>query len=225
MQPAKAFSSSVGSKLLIAFTGLALLIFLVAHLAGNLLFLIGPEAFNEYGHKLTSNPLIYGAELGLLAVFVLHVIKTIGLVAKSSAARPDGYSKRKWAKTKNPRSRKSLASSTMIVTGTITLLFIVTHLITFKFGTYYESNVAGVRDLYRLQMGVFSNPLYVGFYIVSMVVILFHLWHGVSSAMQSLGISSPTWTPRILVTGRAIAVILGRGFAILPVYTFIVGMR
>ena len=68
MQPAKAFSSSVGSKLLIAFTGLALLIFLVAHLAGNLLFLIGPEAFNEYGHKLTSNPLIYGAELGLLAV-------------------------------------------------------------------------------------------------------------------------------------------------------------
>lgn len=225
MQPAKAFSSSVGSKLLIAFTGLALLIFLVAHLAGNLLFLIGPEAFNEYGHKLTSNPLIYGAELGLLAVFVLHIIKTIGLVMKSSAARPEGYAKKKWAKTKNPRSRKSLASSTMIVTGTITLLFVVTHLITFKFGAYYESAVPGVRDLYRLQMGVFSNPLYVGFYIVSMGVILFHLWHGVSSALQSFGISSPTWTPRIIAIGRAIAVILGLGFAILPVYTFIVGMR
>ena len=82
-----------------------------------------------------------------------------------------------------------------------------------------------MRDLYRLQMGVFSNPLYVGFYIVSMGVILFHLWHGVSSALQSFGISSPTWTPRIIAIGRAIAVILGLGFAILPVYTFIVGMR
>lgn len=225
MQPAKAFSSSVGSKFLIAFTGLALLIFLIAHLAGNLLFMVGPEAFNEYGHKLISNPLIYIAELGLLAVFVLHIIQTVRLVARSYSARPQGYAKRKWAKTKNPASRKSLASSTMIVTGTITLLFVVTHLLTFKFGVHYESAEPGVRDLYRLQLEVFSNPLYVGFYIVAMGLILFHLWHGVSSAMQSFGVSSPKWTPRILFTGRALAVILGVGFAILPVYTFFVGMR
>ena len=114
MQPAKAFSSSIGSKFLIAFTGLALLIFLIAHLAGNLLFLAGPAAFNEYSHKLISNPLIYVAEMGLVAVFLLHIVQTIGLVARSYSARPQGYAKRKWAKTKSDHSRKTIASSTMI---------------------------------------------------------------------------------------------------------------
>src|SRR5215208_157675 len=103
----KAFSSSVGSKFLIALTGLFLLIFLVAHLAGNLLFIAGPDAFNEYSHRLVSNPLVYVAELGLLAIFGLHIIKTVGLVAGSYAARPQGYARKQWAKTKNDRSRKS----------------------------------------------------------------------------------------------------------------------
>jgi succinate dehydrogenase / fumarate reductase, cytochrome b subunit len=224
MQPQKAFSSSIGSKFLIALTGLFLVIFLIAHLAGNLLFIAGPDAFNEYSHKLISNPLVYVAELGLLAIFVLHIFKTVGLVAGSYSARPQRYAKKKWAKSKNDRSRKSVSSSTMIVTGTITLLFVVTHLVTFKFGTYYETS-AGIRDLYRLQLAVFSNPGYVAFYIVAMGVIVFHLWHGVSSAMQSLGVNSAAWTPRLQWLGRGLAVILGLGFAILPVYTFVMGMR
>jgi succinate dehydrogenase / fumarate reductase cytochrome b subunit len=222
MQPAKAFSSSIGSKFLIAFTGLSLLIFLVAHLAGNLLFIAGPDAFNEYSHKLVSNPLVYVAEIGLLAVFVLHIIKTVGLVSGSYAARPQGYARRKWAKTKNDHSRKSISSSTMIVTGVITLLFVVTHLMTFKYGAYYETP-DGIRDLYSLQLAVFSNPGYVAFYVVAMVVIIFHLWHGASSAMQSFGFNNPTWAPRFIVGGRILAVVLGLGFAILPVYTFFVG--
>jgi succinate dehydrogenase / fumarate reductase cytochrome b subunit len=220
----KAFSSSIGSKFLIALTGLFLVIFLVAHLAGNLLFIAGPDAFNEYSHKLVSNPLVYVAELGLLAIFALHIIKTVGLVAGSYAARPQGYAKRKWAKTKNSNSRKSVSSSTMIVTGTIMLLFVVTHLVTFKFGPYYET-ADGIRDIYRLQLAVFSNPGYVAFYIVAMTVILFHLWHGVTSAMQSFGINSPTWSPRLQWLGRGLAIALGLGFAVLPVYTYIVGVR
>ena len=224
MQPHKAFSSSIGSKFLIALTGLFLVIFLVAHLAGNLLFIAGPDAFNEYSHKLISNPLVYVAELGLLAIFVIHIFKTVGLVAGSRSARPDRYAKKKWAKSKNDRSRKSVSSSTMIVTGTITLLFVVTHLATFKFGAYYETT-AGIRDLYRLQLAVFSNPGYVAFYLVAMGVIVFHLWHGASSAMQSFGVNSPTWTPRLQWIGRGLAVIIGLGFAILPVYTFAMGMR
>jgi succinate dehydrogenase / fumarate reductase cytochrome b subunit len=220
----KAFSSSIGSKFLIAFTGLSLLVFLIAHLAGNLLFIVGPDAFNEYAHKLISNPLVYVAEFGLLAVFVLHIFKTVGMIAGSYSARPQGYAKKKWAKSKNDRSRKSVASATMILTGTITLLFVVTHLVTFKFGTYYETT-AGIRDLYRLQLAVFSNPAYVAFYIVAMGVIVFHLWHGTSSAMQSFGVDSPTWTPRVKWVGRGLAVVLGLGFAMLPVYTFVMGMR
>jgi succinate dehydrogenase / fumarate reductase, cytochrome b subunit len=224
MQPHKTFSSSIGSKFLIALTGIFLVIFLIAHLAGNLLFIAGPDAFNEYAHKLTSNPLVYVAELGLLVIFALHIIKTIALVAGSYSARPQGYAKRKWAKTKNARSRKSVSSSTMILTGTITLLFVVTHLATFKFGTYYETP-DGVRDLYRLQLAVFSNPGYVAFYIVSMGVIVFHLWHGASSAMQSCGVNSPTWSPRLQLLGRGLAVAIGLGFAMLPVYTFVIGAR
>jgi succinate dehydrogenase / fumarate reductase cytochrome b subunit len=224
MHPQKAFSSSIGSKFLIALTGLLLLGFLIAHLAGNLLFIAGPDAFNEYSHSLVSNPLIYAAELGLVAIFLLHIFKTVGLVIGSYSARPDRYAKKKWAKTKNDRSRKSVASSTMIVTGTIVLLFVVTHLMTFKFGPYYETP-DGIRDLYRLQLAVFSNPGYVAFYVVAMGVILFHLWHGVASALQSFGIDSPTWTPRLLLAGRGLAVLLGLGFAILPIYTFVVGAR
>lgn len=222
MNPQKALSSSVGSKFLIAFTGLALFIFLIAHLAGNLLFIVGPEAFNNYSHALISNPLVYGAEAGLLAVFLLHIVKTVGAFAGNVAARPDRYAVRKWARSKNDRSRKSVASSTMIVTGTILLLFVVTHLVTFKFGAYYETP-EGIRDLYRLQLAVFSSPLYVIFYLVAMGVVLFHLWHGIASAAQSFGIDSPHWTPRILLAGRALAVLIGLGFAALPIYTFAVG--
>src|SRR5215204_3554467 len=131
MHPHKAFSSSIGSKFLIALTGLFLVIFLVGHLAGNLLFIAGPDAFNHYSHSLTSNPLVYVAELGLVVLFLLHIFKTVGMFAGSFAARPERYAKKKWAKSKSARSRKSLASSTMILTGTITLVFVVTHLATF----------------------------------------------------------------------------------------------
>ena len=104
MQPHKAFSSSIGSKFLIALTGLFLLIFLIGHLAGNLLFIAGPDAFNHYSHNLTSNPLVYVAEIGLVVLFVLHIFKTVGLISSSYAARPERYATKKWAKT-NPGSR------------------------------------------------------------------------------------------------------------------------
>ena len=218
----KALSSSIGSKFLIAFTGLLLFLFLVSHLAGNLLFILGPDAFNHYSHALTSNPLILVAEVGLLAIFALHIVKTVWMFATNRRARPARYATRKWAKTKNDRSRKSLSSTTMILTGTITLLFVVTHLVTFKYGPYYET-ADGIRDLYRLQLAVFSNPGYVAFYLVAMTVIGFHLWHGVSSAAQSFGLDSPQWTPRIIWTGRILAAVITAGFALLPIFTFVVG--
>jgi succinate dehydrogenase / fumarate reductase cytochrome b subunit len=217
----QAASTSVGSKILIAFTGLALAVFLIAHLAGNLLFLAGPDAFNEYSHALVSNPLVYLAEAGLIVVFLLHIGKTVAGFVANKAARPEAYAAKRWAKTKNPKSRKSVASSTMILTGTFTALFVVTHLLTFKFGAWYETP-DGIRDLYRLQVQVFSNPAYVAFYLVAMAVIFFHLWHGLSSAAQSLGVDHPTWTPRILVLGRVLTAAIAGGFFMLPIATFVV---
>ena len=218
----QAFSSSIGSKFVIALTGLFLFLFLVSHLAGNLLFILCPDAFNHYAHSLISNPLILVAEGGLVALFLLHIVKTIQMFAANRGARPDRYAASKWAKTKNDRSRKTLSSTTMILTGTITLLFVITHLVTFKFGPYYET-AEGIRDLYRLQLAIFSNPGYVAFYLVAMTVIGFHLWHGISSAAQSFGLDSPRWTPRIIWTGRLLTAVITAGFALLPVYTFVVG--
>ena len=218
----QAFSSSIGSKFVIALTGLFLFLFLVSHLAGNLLFILGPDAFNHYAHSLISNPLILVAEGGLVALFLLHIVKTIQMFAANRGARPDRYAASKWAKPKHDRSRKTLSSTTMILTGTITLLFVITHLVTFKFGPYYET-AEGIRDLYRLQLAIFSNPGYVAFYLVAMTVIGFHLWHGISSAAQSFGLDSPRWTPRIIWTGRLLTAVITAGFALLPVYTFVVG--
>jgi succinate dehydrogenase / fumarate reductase cytochrome b subunit len=220
MRLLQASASSIGSKVLIAFTGLGLTVFLLTHLAGNLLFLTGPDAFNQYSHALISNPLIYVIELGLLGVFFLHVAKTVAGVLGNRAARPDRYTVSRWARSKNPRSRKSLASTTMILTGTVTALFVVTHLATFKFGPAYQTP-EGIRDLYRLQLEVFTSPAYVVFYLAAIGVIVFHLWHGLASALQSLGVSHPVWSPRLVVAGRVLAGVIGAGFFILPIYTFL----
>ena len=219
--PSRVFSSSIGSKLLIALTGLALFIFLVGHLAGNLLFIVGPPAFNQYSHKLVSNPLVYVAEAGLIVVFLVHIYKTVRLYATSKEARPVGYVRKEWA---GPPSRKTLASSTMIFTGIVIFGFVILHLRKFKFGPWYET-ADGMRDLYRLQVEIFSHPGYVVFYMVSMVLIGFHLWHGVPSAAQSLGIDHPKYTPRIIGIGRAIVVLIAGGFFILPLYTYLLGGR
>jgi succinate dehydrogenase / fumarate reductase cytochrome b subunit len=219
--PSRLLSSSIGSKLLIALTGLGLFIFLIAHLSGNLLFILGPAAFNQYSHKLVSNPLVYVAEAGLIAIFVLHIFKTVGLYAGAKAARPIAYARKDWA---GSPSRKSWSSTTMIFTGIVVLGFVILHLRKFKFGTWYETP-DGIRDLYRLQLEVFSHPGYVAFYMAAMVVIGFHLWHGVPSVAQSLGIDHPKYTPRILWIGRAAAVLIAGGFFILPLYTYLAGAR
>lgn len=219
--PSRLLASSIGSKLLIALTGLGLFIFLVGHLSGNLLFLVSPQAFNAYSHRLVSNPLIYLIEAGLAAIFVLHIYKTVRLYAGAKNARPAAYARKAWA---GGPSRKTLASTTMIFTGLVTLAFVVLHLRAFKFGAWYES-AEGVRDLYRLQMEIFSRPGYVAFYMFSMAVIGFHLWHGVPSVAQSLGADHPRYTPRILWIGRALAVIIAGGFFFLPLYTYLQGGR
>ena len=108
------FSSTVGSKLLVAVTGISLVGFLIGHLAGNLLVFLGPETFNAYSHKLVSNPLVYPAEAGLVLLFLLHAWKTIQLTIGSMEARPVAYSEKHRA---GHTSRKSRASTTMLWSG------------------------------------------------------------------------------------------------------------
>ncbi|NQW05215.1 MAG: succinate dehydrogenase cytochrome b subunit [Acidobacteria bacterium] len=218
MTSLKALSTSVGSKFLVALTGLSLVGFLIAHLIGNLLLLAGPDTFNAYGHALISNPLVIPAEFGLLGLLLLHIYKALRHVLLGRRARPHRYTMRQWA---GGPSRKSWSSTTMAVSGVILLIFLVTHIATFKFGPYYPSADEGVRDLSRLVQEVFSSPGYVVFYVVAMGIIGMHLRHGISSAFQSLGLMTPGWTSAVLSVGLGLAVILAGGFALIPVWVYL----
>lgn len=211
-------SSSVGAKVLIAFTGLALFGFLIVHLAGNLLVLASPDAFNAYSHKLISNPLIYIAEAGLAGLFVLHIWKTVANYFRNRAARPQRYEVKQPA---GHTSRKTLSSTSMIVTGTTILIFLILHLKTFKFGAYYEAAEPGVRDLHRLMLEVFHKPGYVLWYVVAMVLVGMHLRHGLTSALQSLGAMPSSLARKLLAAGAIVAFLIAGGFAIIPIWIYL----
>lgn len=219
MKVLRALSTTVGSKFLVALTGLLLVGFLLGHLAGNLLILLGGDKFNAYGHALISNPLVVPAELGLLALLLLHMGKAIAHVIRGRNARPEGYTTKAWA---GGASRKSWASTTMALSGLFLLAFLVVHIATFKFGPYYASAEAGVRDLQRLVVEIFQNPAYVAFYVVAMGIIGLHLLHGVSSAFQSLGwMTTGRSTSRLLNLGLGLAVLIAGGFALIPVWVYL----
>jgi succinate dehydrogenase / fumarate reductase cytochrome b subunit len=215
------FSSSVGMKLLIGVTGFSLFVYLVIHIIGNLMVFFGPAAFNKYAFTLEGNPLIPIIEIGLLLIFLVHVYKTVRMFLENQTARSVRYAKKRNA---GRPSRKTFASSTMIVSGLWLLVFIVIHVKAFRYGVEYEWP-AGGRDLYRLEMENFANPLTVGFYVLSMLVVGSHLWHGISSSLQSLGLDHPRWTPRVLTAGKVLAVAIAGGFIVIALWAHFVGAR
>ena len=217
----RGFDTSVGTKILIGVTGLALFLYLIVHIAGNLMIFGGPSFFNRYAYTLESNPLIPVIEIGLLLMFLAHVYKTVTMFLSNQQARPTRYMQKKRA---GYTSRKSFASTTMIASGLWLLLFIVIHVKAFRYGTEYEWAEGG-RDLYRLEMENFSNPLIVVFYVLSMVVVGSHLWHGASSALQSLGLDHPRWTPRIRAIGKVLAVAIAGGFITIAVWAYLVAIQ
>lgn len=129
----KYFGSSIVKKQIMGVTGLMLCGFLLTHMAGNFLIFVGPDAFNLYAHKLTSNPLIYVAEAILAGIFLTHIGLAIKLTIENKQARPDSY----FVKVKTGRGA-TFASSTMPLTGLLILVFLVWHIVNLKFGPWYE---------------------------------------------------------------------------------------
>lgn len=214
------FSSSVGTKLLIGVTGLLLFGYMALHLAGNALIFLGPDIFNEYSHTLISNPLIVPIEIALLLVFVVHIYKTVTMWIGNQAARPVAYQRKEMA---GHTSRKSLASTTMIGSGLLVLVFVVIHVKQFKFGSWYDvAENPAVRDLYRTEVEVFSNPWWVLLYVVGTLLVGLHMRHGIASAFQSLGLDHPRYTRRLVWFGIAAAAIIGIGLAVIPVWVYFV---
>jgi succinate dehydrogenase / fumarate reductase, cytochrome b subunit len=215
----RALGSSVGSKILIGSTGVLLVLYLVVHIAGNLLVFFGPKIFNSYSHALLSNPLIPVIEVALLGLVLLHIFMTVRMYLVNLHARPVSYVQKRSA---GRPSRKSFASSTMIFSGLWLLVFVIIHVNAFKYGAEYRAST-GERDLYRLEMENFSNPLTVAFYVATMLVVGSHLWHGVLSGFQSLGVQNPSDAPKALRTAKAIAVVIAGGFISIALWAYLTG--
>jgi len=215
----RVFSSSVGTKLLIGATGLALFAYLVLHLFGNALIFAGPDTFNEYSHALVANPLIVPVEIGLAAIFLLHVYKAVVNFFGNQAARPVRYAKSAYA---GHTSRKSVASSTMIWSGLLVLVFVVVHVKQFRFGSWYETaGPAPIRDLARTEFELFSQPLWVAFYVAGTLLAGLHLRHGIASGFQSIGIDHPVYTRRLTTAGIVSAIVIAGGLACIPIWVFL----
>ncbi len=212
--------STVGRKYLMGLTGLVWVGFILTHMLANMLIIFSPDAYNQYAHLLTSNKLLlYSAESVLVLALIVHVICAISLTAKNRNARGSRY-----AVKPNGEKGPSFASTFMGVQGTIILAFIIIHLITFKYGTYYETTVDGIvmRDLHRLVLEVFQIPMYVFGYIISLVLLFFHLSHGARSVFQSFGILEKKYMSPIKKFAWGYAIIVVAGFLSQPLYVYLI---
>jgi succinate dehydrogenase / fumarate reductase cytochrome b subunit len=214
------FATSVGTKLLIGVTGLFLFVYLIIHIAGNLVVFGGPALFNAYSHALAGNPIIKVIEVVLLLGFVVHIFKTVRMFLANRQARPVAYAEKK---TAGRPSRKTIASSTMIVSGLWLLAFLVVHVKAFKFSPMFDYGPAAIPDLYRLEMDNFRHPFITAFYVLTMIFVGSHLWHGVASGFQSLGLDHPRWTPVILTFGKTMAVVIAAGFIVIALWAHLSG--
>ncbi len=217
-----AFRSPVGKKVLTGLTGLGLTVFVLIHMLGNLSYLSGdPDAYNNYADTLLSlGPVLYIIEVGLVAFFVIHIVIGINIYLRKRKARAVGYTK---YKSVGRPSMQTLSSKTMIITGIIVMVFLVFHLLSFKYGTYYETTTADgavVRDLKRLMTEKFQTPLYAFGYPIVVILLGFHLRHGIWSAFQSLGATKPRLTPLIYSIGVVVAVLIAIGFLFVPLYIY-----
>lgn len=186
--------SSLGAKYVMAITGLGLFLFLIGHVAGNLLLYVGQSAMNEYAAGLRKLPygLLWIARLGLLVAFGLHIYMAYYLTVTNRAARPVPYQNKAFMKA-------SYASRTMPMTGTFVLLFLLYHLAHYTFRIVNNTgelvDPAGLHDVYTMVVQGFQQPLISLFYILAMLVLGFHLHHGLSSAFQSLGLNHKKYNP------------------------------
>jgi succinate dehydrogenase / fumarate reductase cytochrome b subunit len=203
----QALWSSIGKKLMMAVTGLAFIVFLMAHLAGNLTIYAGGEAFNAYAAKLHSlGPLLSFFELGLLLFAAIHIITGLFLFLQNRQARPVAYSHYQSS------GGRTLSSRTMPYTGLISLGFVIFHLINFSFVDKTE------RTIFQIVSAAFANPLYVIIYMAVMVIVALHVRHGFWSAFQTLGGNHPKYMPTIMKLSVVVGVIVAVGFGLLPIY-------
>jgi succinate dehydrogenase / fumarate reductase cytochrome b subunit len=228
MSSLKLLQTSVGRKILTGVTGILLTLFLVAHLAGNLTLFApdGGQAFNLYADFLHNmGPVLIIFEIVLIILFLLHAYIGISIYRGRKKARPEDY---KYYKSQGGPSKQDFASKTMIYTGLVILLFVVLHVLHFKYNFFipHETVVLEGNEMIDLAYHVekaFLNPWITIAYTIVMVLIGLHLKHGVWSAFISLGAGNPRLTALLYTIGTVVAILLAAGFLIIPIYIFFNG--
>ena len=192
-----------------AASGLLLTLFIVTHLLGNSVSFLGREAFNSYAERLHSlGVLIYFFELGLLILFLIHILTGVILYFENLGARPSRYS------VDTSEGGRSWGSRTMPYTGLIILVFIIVHLMNFHFT---DKSVL-IADLVR---ELLSKPGLAFFYIFSLIALALHLSHGFWSLFQSIGFNHKKYNQLLLKGALVFSILVGIIFTLIPVLTLV----
>jgi len=204
----------VGKKVVMGVTGLIGVGFVILHSLGNLLIFQGSTALNSYSRLLKSSAeLLWALRITLIVAVTLHVIAAVQLTRQSRAARPTGYVKRE-------TQVATVASRTMRWGGALLLIFIVFHILHFTTGTIRPAGVFSHEDVYTNVVSSFRVWWVALFYVVAMIALGFHLFHGAWSSMRSVGVSPPSPRPLHRRLSLAIAVLVWAAFTAVPVAVF-----
>jgi succinate dehydrogenase / fumarate reductase cytochrome b subunit len=202
-------NSSIGKKILMAFTGILLIIFITIHLAGNLTLYWGEKAFSAYAGTLEIvKPVIRIIEIILASIFILHIFSGVRVWWENRIAKSRNYAVN--AKSKN----SSIFSRTMIQSGSLIFIFLTIHLRTF----WLPYNFGGNTNLYGIVTGWFLSPVYSWFYVAAMMLLGFHLNHGFQSAFQTMGWNHKKYFALVQAAGTFYSILTAAGFASLPIY-------
>lgn len=219
------FKSSIGRKVVMSLSGIFLMLFLIVHLLGNFQLMLDDQGmqFNLYTYFMTHNPVIKIISYTLYFTILLHTFQGIYLAWENRKAKGSGYAVRS-------NVNKSFFAKYMIHLGIIIFIFLMIHMYQFwlqmKLGNLplvqYPGKDHMYKDLYTPVLEAFKNLPFVIFYVISMIVLAMHLFHGFHSAFQSLGLNHKKYNPLIKWLGILYAVLIPFGFAILPVYVYLI---
>lgn len=207
-------NSSIGRKVVMSVTGIALILFLTFHCAMNIVALFSGKAYNMICELLGANWYAVVATLGLAALAVIHIVFAFILTAQNRTAR----GQERYAVTEKPE-KVEWASQNMLVLGIIILLGLLLHLFNFWYNMMFAEIMGFTAghlpsDGFAFIIDTFGNPVYVVLYVIWICAIWFHLTHGFWSAMQTLGISGKIWFNRWRVIGFIYVTLLMLGFLV-----------
>ncbi len=202
--------------MIVAVTGVILILFVIGHLLGNLQIFLGPAWINGYAEHLRElGPFLWIIRAFLLFDVVVHIYYTVRLAIENRAARPQNYRRQDFVKA-------SFASRHMVMSGVILLAFIIFHLLQFSFRvtdtrfTGLPHDPLGHYDVYSMMVLGFMSPIVSIFYIFAMFLLCLHLSHGSSSFFQSVGLNNKNLAPRLASLGRIFAWALFVGYSSIP---------